>query len=906
MIQLNRVKVCAMIVFIVLALSSVLASSENSEKSEAGTMENPFLIDLSGASSSVTFQYTSFPFYFKTNTSGSYEVDIDASKNEATFMLVDNNVGQITVLIDEFEEFENHDAKQLGVNSKGISKSKIGTPMYQLNEIIATDGGTVIRRKKLDNVAPNASLLASRGNLFFFLGLSGADLQAEINKFCEESYQRLKDAAPEEGGSPLQRSTSLSSYIESVKFGEVETYGATTSYTSYGGTVLYQCYQATNVNEIVYECTGVQNSALTNMDKADTNSIEAIITRLFTSFGDRFLLDSIRSLFGSNISINTLIFNQFEMTKLDLYNQEATGINGALRDAVTKWYNALLTFTLVMYMIILVYTGIMAVAAAGTPRQERVKSYFTNWVIGLVILIFLPNYGFPLLFKINDALVAYIGKDADSMDTYYTVLERYDEIDGGDSMTELIQKLEEERGKAEEAAQTTQESIDAEIARIQEKVINNFKNRLKGKVTDDEMTEILDKIENSSNRQITTWFQNAYATYKNNRSIYETRYSEDEANRRVKQDLKGILDEDSETILTTEFYQYMIENNVIEEISQDYDTLYQKELEIEQINKDIVTLQNDILGLMRSYAGEYQRLVFGVLFLMLLFQLIGLLILYFKRMIMIAILITIFPLIMLFYCIDKMADNTAQTLSLWFKEFLSNIFIQSVHAVVYRVLIEMGLEIFKRDNGNWLLLVVAMLLLIPAESIMKSIFGLNGSTLGQIGGMLTKATIGIGAIKSLATAGKGKNDKSITTKEKRFVSNMQRKQNIADNKAIARNYKRTMNNKSQSSDFVKNAKNKLYDAGDKLHSAGNAIRHGRVKLHNAKNVVGTYTRAARNAAAITIGATYGLTGGDVNSLAEGAAIAKTLSGKQGTDKEYVKKQKALKNRVSGAYQRRNP
>lgn len=557
-----------------------------------------------------------------------------------------------------------------------------------------------------------------------------------------------------------------------------------------------------------------------------------------------------------------------------------------------------------MYIIILVYIGVMIIAVAGTPRQEKAKSYFTNWVAGLVILIFLPHYGFPLLFKINDAFVAYVGKDASNMDTYYTVLERNNEISGGDSMTEAIRKLEEKKEETTDEAEKIQTRISSQTERLRDEIVDDYCKYIERETG----RKVIDEMRASIANSLGNWLNRRYTVYHNFRK------SNDATHEQAIENLRTVLYQDRGYLLSTAEYDYIIENDVIGKLSKDFEELFEKNKEIEQIEQDITTLQNDILGIMRSYAGEYNRLIFGILFLMLLFQLIGLLILYFKRLFMIAILITIFPLIMLFYCIDKMADNTAQTLSLWFKEFLSNIFIQSIHAVIYIVLVEMGLEVFKRDNGNWILLVCAMMLIIPAESIMKSLFNLNGFSLGQIGGMLEKATIGIGALKSLATAGKRGNDKAIVAKEKQFSQNMQRKQIRADNKKVARDYNRARND-IRKDGMIKNTKTSMYNMGDKMYNLGNKAREERKKIHNFTSRVGNYTRYARNAAAITAGAIYGLAGGDVNSLAQGAAIARTFSGKTGKDKDYTKKRKEtrdkerqakIKNRVKGAYKRQKP
>lgn len=855
--KVNRLMILTMILFIVLIPLKVLASSEEAVSLiSQGTINNPFLINIEAAGGSQTFQFDNYPFYFKVNTPGAYEINLDNAKKEVSFRLTDNNVNKIVVLIDE-DNSDKFSSKQLGANYKTSQKSFISPAIYDISELlvrISNSTSLPMRKTKLYNVAPNASIMASRGNLYYFTTFEDTKIKEQVD-IIQNSYQVID--------------------------GEVADYGSI------------------KIDDMIYEFNGVNNTALSS-SPADSNSIEAIVTRLFLAIGDNFLLKSLRALFKSNnISINTLIFNQFEPTKLDLYNQEATGINKTLRDAVNTWYNVFLTFTYIAYIIILVYIGIMMISTSGTPRQERAKSFITNWVVGLVILLLLPHYGFPLIFKLNDALVTYVGRDAVAMDTYYTVLERYNEIDGGDSMTVAIQKLEKERADAQKSLEVAQQGAST----IVENTVNELLNPYFSGTAGGGMY--------SYYYYLTSRLKSAYYNYKGYRENEDISEAKTKVNQSLSKDISySTASYDGVTEDFAEGIRYrLINDGGLNELLDKYEEAYQYETQIEQIDQDIVTLQNDILGLMRSYAGEYNRLVFGVLFLMLLFQLIGLLILYIKRMIMIAILIAVFPLIMLFYCIDKMADNTAQTLSLWFKEFLSNVFIQSIHAVIYVVLVEMGLEVFKRDNGNWLLLVIAMMLILPAESIMKALFNLNGSSLGQIGGMFEKATIGIGAIRSLATAGKRSTDKAVTSREKQFAKNMQRSQTIADNKKAATDLKRQANSYRKDG-AIKDFNNKIYDRRDKAYESGNKARQRKQALHNVATTAGRYTRVARNAGSIAVGAAYGLAGGDVTSLAQGAAIARTLSGKQGTDTEYVKEQKKkkeqekLKQRVGNAYNRK--
>lgn len=334
-------------------------------------------------------------------------------------------------------------------------------------------------------------------------------------------------------------------------------------------------------------------------------------------------------------------------------------------------------------------------------------------------------------------------------------------------------------------------------------------------------------------------------------------------------------------------------------LRSDYESLYGTEKELQILEDYVEYRQNDIMGTMRTYAGKYRRLIFTFIWLMLVFQLIGLTFLYFKRLFVISILIAVFPIIMLFYCVDKMVDGKAQTFSLWFKELLANIFIQSVHAVIYVLLVELGLNIYKNDPGNWILLVAGMFMILPAEKIMKEVFDLNGMTLGRIGGSFMNLALAIGTAKTFLTAGRSKNDKSMEDKNNKRTERTQKKQDREDKKAETRAAKRAGKDKNYTEDGRYVEKLNAYERHqEKAYERGTRAREAKVKYSHHLDEAG---RIARNATATTVGLMYGVAGGDLESMAQGAQIAKGLSGKT---KNIDESEFELKTELKSAYRRR--
>lgn len=941
--KFNKVKFCALVVFIVLLLASVQATSKNlDEVSGNGTEGNPYIIDVSGRSMPmVTFQYDTMPFYFvvKDGYEGSYEVSFDSVAKTVSFRFLESASDSISVMLDQAQYV---DVKnwQVGVDTRINDGAGAGVPTYNIteeleyyssyNEFYAKppsmfgDSVTYLsgidylrmhKSTKLYNIVIDGYYAATKPNQYFFT----------------TSTSNYEDA---------KKQLEAMGYTNNINIGLFNIFHNTKDDIEEDRDIyLANSYYGDNnkATRIVYKFNGNTNTALNDTGE-EVNGLEALITRMFLSAGDFFLNKMIRGVLGSDLSVDSLIFDKYEPTKLNLYNTRATGINAALRNVINYWYGVLSNITYIAYVIILVYIGITVIISAGTEKQSKIRSNLTNWVVGLVILLFLPTYGIPLLFNLNKAFVTYMGRGSTKLESYYNVYDEDKEKDilGSDSATVSIEELV----ALKEDRQSELEKISGEVKLQLEQVKQRFINQnseFEGKnedlvsfVTEGYIAYRITQPNDGTNQKFYDYFIRSRILPVVS-SGHEDLSNEDLQilfKLLTKTNIPTDRQEAREFILNKESgYEPSLQ---LVNITKEYEKIYALDEEIDYITAVIESRDTDIMGTMRAYAGKYQRLVFAFIWFMLIFQLIGLAFLYFKRLFVIAILITVFPLIMLFYCIDKMNDGSAQTLSLWFKELLSNIFIQSVHAVIYVVLVEMGLNIYINDPGNWIFLVAAMLMILPAESIMKELFGLNGSTLRAVGGALMKTALAIGTAKAFLTAFKGGNDASIKEKNNKRFDKLQKRQNRADTKAKARAAKSAVpigmhpELKAASADasfLTKKAVGAKNAILDKKYKVEDAIRSTKVGELASKAREGAYhlgtdlrkfrakaapdidavARYARNTAALTAGLMYGAAGGDIESMAQGAQIAKALSGKT---KNLSDEDMKLKTELKSAYNRK--
>lgn len=157
----------------------------------------------------------------------------------------------------------------------------------------------------------------------------------------------------------------------------------------------------------------------------------------------------------------------------------------------------------------------------------------------------------------------------------------------------------------------------------------------------------------------------------------------------------------------------------------------------------------DMTRIMRAYAGITRKIIYVIIWYVLLTQLVVLLVKYYKRYFIIALLIIIFPLVAMYYIIEIARGKNGQVFSEWSKEIMVNIFIQSVHAIIYAIIASVAISRVQLDiqSGsdamNWLLIIVAVNFITEGEKIIRRLIGLGAKTIGGIGetGKAMKANV---------------------------------------------------------------------------------------------------------------------------------------------------------------------
>ena len=146
---------------------------------------------------------------------------------------------------------------------------------------------------------------------------------------------------------------------------------------------------------------------------------------------------------------------------------------------------------------------------------------------------------------------------------------------------------------------------------------------------------------------------------------------------------------------------------------------------------------------------------------------------YLKRMMTIAFLITIAPLVTVTYSIDKIGDGKSQALNAWLKEFSYTILIQPFHCITYLALGSIGTKLLTR-NDNFADIFIGIYFLsfiLQSENIVRGIFGIKPNNLGNVIGEVALISAVAGKMEGKTKGGVQYTGDSATN---RFVGGLER------------------------------------------------------------------------------------------------------------------------------------
>ena len=171
----------------------------------------------------------------------------------------------------------------------------------------------------------------------------------------------------------------------------------------------------------------------------------------------------------------------------------------------------------------------------------------------------------------------------------------------------------------------------------------------------------------------------------------------------------------------------------------------------------IDTFSTNLMGLVRFMIQSENfaiKVGYEVMYIMLLVYTIKFTLVYLKRVLNMAFLTLIAPIIALMYPLDKINDGNAQSFEMWLKEYIFNALLQPMHLILYYVLLGSAVGV---AAANPIYGIVVLTFLTEAERLLKKIFGFEKAGGGTVGGMAGAFAAGAiaSSVKNIARFGAG-------------------------------------------------------------------------------------------------------------------------------------------------------
>lgn len=169
----------------------------------------------------------------------------------------------------------------------------------------------------------------------------------------------------------------------------------------------------------------------------------------------------------------------------------------------------------------------------------------------------------------------------------------------------------------------------------------------------------------------------------------------------------------------------------------------------EKDGNEYLEWDTNLMGMLRIQVREIEQeddskyIGYSIMFLVMVFYTCIFCWTYIKRVVYLAFLTMIAPMVALTYPIDKANDGKAQGFDYWFKEYIFNLLLQPMHLIIYTVLLSTALEL---ALTNWIYALVAIGFIATAEKIVRTMFNFSkantpGVFAGPAGAALTMTGI---------------------------------------------------------------------------------------------------------------------------------------------------------------------
>ena len=427
-----------------------------------------------------------------------------------------------------------------------------------------------------------------------------------------------------------------------------------------------------------------------------------------------------------------------------------------LAPVIGNIYKALRNLCMILMLLVILYIGIKILISSVAEQQAKYKQFLMDWVVGFALL-FMMHYIMAGIVGLNTLVVQMLSNEEG--DSYYV------------GVNELQDGLADQNN-------TTSTWLD---------IVQGNYNLDDVSWGDTSFNYKWESEENfKRNRIITIWKESETATYSNPDSSKSGVGCVQEDGRLDLNDFANIvydgqgkggriphLHDMSSGTKKTDFWGddgviYLSASLINPEPFNEFKDLKKKDRAILKLNamSYVRTISNfssdeDAVILYQNNGikelDAFDSMGYSALYLCLVIETIMFLFVYIKRVLQMAFLTMVAPIVAIMYPVDKLGDGKAQAFNQWFKDYLFNILIQPMHLLLYTVFIVAAGQLISRNIIYGLAVYGFM---IPAENYFKKILGFEKAS-NSGGGPISKALGGglamgaLGKFAGIGPAGRG-------------------------------------------------------------------------------------------------------------------------------------------------------
>lgn len=443
-----------------------------------------------------------------------------------------------------------------------------------------------------------------------------------------------------------------------------------------------------------------------------------------------------------------------------------------LRPIVSSVYKNLRNLVLILMLVILLYIGIRIIISSAASEQVKYKQYLKDWVVG-ICLVFLMQYVMSAIMNVNGAINDILITSPEG--EVYTIAFGTKDSKIASAIREP-QKIANSKkhffsntivkaglGAAGPVLET-KSTISAAFIGYATKEVAEGANSIIGDGWDELMNSKNKATANFVGRKLEIQERGAVFEFNNDTHTVVDYYSDSTPIN------AAIYDPDVGSGIRAIYLCNIAEYcRTLTTYSSKYTHIYSNNRETTMSDSDEIKTDEENDYASSAYWG------YAFLYILITIETVVFLYKYMKRVLWLAFLTMIAPLIALMYPVDKVGDGKAQTFNMWFKEYLFNTLIQPLHILLYTIFIAVGSQLI---TTNVIYGIIAYAFMLTAEKFFKKMFGFDkASTPGGLGSpaaglMAMRGLDKLGGFGPHGKGGKGgKSDSSSSTSKVKYAKN---------------------------------------------------------------------------------------------------------------------------------------